>query len=366
MNAWKKQTVLAEHELPGTARHDPLAYLQNRTVDWLDHQLAARELLELDVASTPLVVEHEYPQGPDSGFETVSSRFCRARLPSSAGSTKPGQRACCCPAAPRCCRRGACPTQGTGRQPYLIMTDYRKARLFLVSSLALTMAGVGSALRANTAGDLQRVFFDPIDSLHSAQMIGSALGVAFLGFAFTIAIGSPLLDKIGMGRLLGASGACFIMGTLIVIFAGNMAQGAAIYNVIWVGMVITGIGWGLVETVINPLAATLYPEEKTARLNLVHAYWPGGIIVGGLIGLGIGQLNMGWQWKLAVVVIPATVVVIWMPEHEVSADRTRRWPESPPARRSVKWRTRFSSCGSFHVPNRGRRARARVNGWTSR
>jgi sugar phosphate isomerase/epimerase len=59
-NAWKKQTVLCEHELPGTARHDPLAYLQNRTVDWLDHQLAARELLPLDVPNTHLVVEHEY------------------------------------------------------------------------------------------------------------------------------------------------------------------------------------------------------------------------------------------------------------------------------------------------------------------
>ena len=33
---------------PGTARHDPLAYLQNRTVDWLDHQLAARELLDFE------------------------------------------------------------------------------------------------------------------------------------------------------------------------------------------------------------------------------------------------------------------------------------------------------------------------------
>ncbi len=60
-NAWKKQVVLAEHELPGTARHDPLAYLQNRTVDWLDHQLAARELLAIDPADTYLVVEHEYP-----------------------------------------------------------------------------------------------------------------------------------------------------------------------------------------------------------------------------------------------------------------------------------------------------------------
>ena len=62
VNAWKKQTVLCEHELPGTARHDPLAYLQNRSVDWLDHQLAARELLPLDVANTYLIVEHEYPR----------------------------------------------------------------------------------------------------------------------------------------------------------------------------------------------------------------------------------------------------------------------------------------------------------------
>ncbi len=61
-NAWKKQVILCEHELPGTAKHDALAYLQNRSVDWLDHQLAARELLSLDVANTHLVVEHEYPK----------------------------------------------------------------------------------------------------------------------------------------------------------------------------------------------------------------------------------------------------------------------------------------------------------------
>src|SRR5262245_24966912 len=60
LHAWKKQTVIAEHELPGTARHDPLAYLQNRSVDWLDHQLAARELLAIDPAKTHLVIEHEY------------------------------------------------------------------------------------------------------------------------------------------------------------------------------------------------------------------------------------------------------------------------------------------------------------------
>lgn len=61
VNAWQVQTSIAEHELPGTARHDPLAYLQNRTVDWLDHQLAARELLDVDFSTMPLIVEHEYP-----------------------------------------------------------------------------------------------------------------------------------------------------------------------------------------------------------------------------------------------------------------------------------------------------------------
>ena len=61
IHAWKKQIAICEHELPGTARHDPLAYLQNRTVDWLDHQLAARELLDINPADTYLVVEHEYP-----------------------------------------------------------------------------------------------------------------------------------------------------------------------------------------------------------------------------------------------------------------------------------------------------------------
>jgi sugar phosphate isomerase/epimerase len=61
VNAWLVQTSISEHELPGTAKHDPLAYLQNRSVDWLDHQLAARELLEADFSKMPLIVEHEYP-----------------------------------------------------------------------------------------------------------------------------------------------------------------------------------------------------------------------------------------------------------------------------------------------------------------
>ncbi|HXJ43117.1 MAG TPA: hypothetical protein VNH18_27805, partial [Bryobacteraceae bacterium] len=155
--------------------------------------------------------------------------------------------------------------------------DYNKSRIFLVSVLALFTAGVAASLRADVASDLQRIFFDPIDKAHSAQMIGSVLGVPFLGMAFTIAIGSPLLDLIGMALLLPLSAVCFIAGTLTIMFASSIASGGSVYNVIWAGAVITGIAWGLVETVINPLTATIYSDDKTARLNVLHAWWPGGL-----------------------------------------------------------------------------------------
>jgi MFS family permease len=184
--------------------------------------------------------------------------------------------------------------------------DYKKGRLMLVSILALVTAGVSAALRANTASDLQRVFFDPIDKAHSGEMIASILGIPFLGFALTIAIVSPLLDYIGMRLLLPLSGICFSIGMLTMIFA----KGAAVYDVIWYGALITGIGWGMVETVINPLIATLYPDEKTAKLNLLHAWWPGGLVIGGLLGVGLSQLGIGWQVKLALVLIPALSVVV--------------------------------------------------------
>ncbi|MCP5070940.1 MAG: hypothetical protein GY946_30620, partial [bacterium] len=114
-NAWKKQTVLCEHELPGTARHDPLAYLQNRTVDWLDHQLAARELLELDVAKTPLIVEHEYPPARLQDKETL-----RPILEGSIAFTRHIDRAA---ASMFALHRDLLPTrnipvQGVGRQAY--------------------------------------------------------------------------------------------------------------------------------------------------------------------------------------------------------------------------------------------------------
>jgi sugar phosphate isomerase/epimerase len=113
--AWLKQTVLCEHELPGTARHDPLAYLQNRSVDWLDHQLAARELLDLEVSKTHLIVEHEYPKARIQDKERL--------LPILAGSIaftrKVDEAAACMYALQHEVLAGqGIPVQGRGREAY--------------------------------------------------------------------------------------------------------------------------------------------------------------------------------------------------------------------------------------------------------
>lgn len=184
-----------------------------------------------------------------------------------------------------------------------------RRRLFIISVIALVTAGISFSLRSSIADALKTTFLDPIDPARSAEMLGSALGVAFLGFAFTIAIGSALLDLLGMGRLLGGASLCFIAGGILIettphaTAAGDLAP----FHWLYAGCLVTGMGWGLVETVINPLAATLYPEDKTHRLNVLHAWWPGGLIMGGLLGLGLGRLDLGWQAKYAVVFLPAVI-----------------------------------------------------------
>jgi sugar phosphate isomerase/epimerase len=115
LNAWKKQVAYNMHELPGTAKHDPLAYLQNRTVDWLDHQLAARELLKLDVANTPLVVEHEFPPA-----RTQDKEKLKPVLKGSLAFTRKIDEAAACMFALQneVMPAQGIPVQGNGRQAY--------------------------------------------------------------------------------------------------------------------------------------------------------------------------------------------------------------------------------------------------------
>jgi MFS family permease len=66
----------------------------------------------------------------------------------------------------------------------------------------------------------------------------------------------------------------------------------------------------MVETVINPLIATLYPDDKTTKLNHLHAWWPGGLIAGGLLGFALSRAGVGWQIKLAITLLPAVTFMI--------------------------------------------------------
>src|SRR5262249_44780388 len=79
------------------------------------------------------------------------------------------------------------------------------------------------------------------------------------------------------------------------------------YSVMAYSMLLAGFGNGLVEAVINPLIATMYPNEKTHKLNVLHSWWPGGLIIGGLLGYLMKQAGLSWQMQMGVVLIPAIV-----------------------------------------------------------
>jgi MFS family permease len=182
-------------------------------------------------------------------------------------------------------------------------------RLFWVSVLALFTSAFGAALRAATANDLKVEWIDPIAPLQSGALAGSALGAAFLGFAVTLFVAGALVDLVGMRRMMIGCGLCFILGTGLITGAGILASGMACYRVVWAGMLVSGVGWGLTEATINPLIARLYPADTTHRLNLLHAWYPGGLIAGGLVGVLMAAW-LPWQGILALILVPALAVIV--------------------------------------------------------
>src|SRR5690606_33054735 len=102
-------------------------------------------------------------------------------------------------------------------------------RLFFVANLSILMIGLGFAIRANIAGDIQMELFNPIDLARSGNMIGSVLGATFMGFALTLLFGSALVDHLGMKRMLLFAAFGFIVGSLIVVAASLAPPSASTY-----------------------------------------------------------------------------------------------------------------------------------------
>ena len=123
--------------------------------------------------------------------------------------------------------------------------------------------------------------------------------MAFFGFAASILVTSPMLDALGMRNLLYLAFGLHIVGVLGFIVAPS-------YTIMSADHAAAGFGNGLVEAVINPLIATMYPRRRRTNSTL-HAWWPGGLIIGGLCGDLMNQANLSWQMQMGVILIPTVV-----------------------------------------------------------
>jgi MFS family permease len=197
-------------------------------------------------------------------------------------------------------------------------------RLFLASCLALVTTSMVFSIRGDILDALGADFH------LNKQQLGLILSPAFWGFTLSILIGGSLVDYFGMRRLLALSSWGYIVAVLAIVFAPRPSAPVTPYYtdpgflLLYGGMLTLGLSQGLVEGVINPLCATLYPHDKTAKMNVLHAWWPGGLIVGGLsafaitkimgldqAGLSASAATLGWQIKLGLVLL-AAVGYLWM------------------------------------------------------
>ena len=165
-----------------------------------------------------------------------------------------------------------------------------KQKLFVTSCLSIGTAAMVFAIRGDVAGSLTAAF-----QITNEQM-GMIFSPAFWAFTIAIFISGNLVDVVGMRMLHMLSALGFILGVSLIILAPRPdAPVASLFDhpgtmLLYAGFFLFGLSHGLVEGVINPLMATIYSGEKTKRIIAVHAWWPGGLIIGGLLALALSTL----------------------------------------------------------------------------
>jgi fucose permease len=169
-----------------------------------------------------------------------------------------------------------------------------RSRLYAASCFALITIALTFGIRGDILSQLSQHF-----QLNNEQL-GWIAGAAFWGFTLSIFIGGQLCDLVGLGRLLALAFVGHVVGVLTTIFA----QG---FWTLWTATLLIGFANGLVEAAANPLIATVYPEQKTEKLNALHAWFPGGIVIAGVAAVGMTALDLNWQVKMTVVLVPAII-----------------------------------------------------------
>lgn len=168
------------------------------------------------------------------------------------------------------------------------------SRLFIASCVALITTAMCFSLRGDAVAAWSTQF-----NLTNEQ-VGLVNGTAFWGFTLAMMFGGPLVDSLGIGRILGLAFVGHLAGILLSIFAWD-------YTSLYVGTLLFGIANGSVEAACNPLVATLYPNDQTTKLNNFHVWFPGGLVIGGLVAFVFSKMGLGWKVQFATMLIPLAV-----------------------------------------------------------
>jgi fucose permease len=159
-------------------------------------------------------------------------------------------------------------------------------KLFNASCFALITTAMTFAVRAK----IELVFRE--DYGLTLEDIGIAFGPAFYGFTLAMIIGGFMVDLFGMKKIMNIAFITHLGGIVLTLFARD-------FTLLFLGTLLIGIGNGMVEAACNPLIATLYPNEKTKMLNRFHVWFPGGIVIGSVLGFLIVDI-MGLSWMVLV------------------------------------------------------------------
>ena len=197
-------------------------------------------------------------------------------------------------------------------------------QLFLASRIALIVTAITFAYRAALEGTWEKEF------TLTKEQVGWIFSPAFWGFTLAMIFGGPLCDILGMKRLVGLAFIGHVAGIIIYLIAKDATM-------LFVGTVCIGVGNGMVEAACNPLVVSLYPDNKTTMLNRFHVWFPGGIVIGGLISyLLLEQLKLDWRIMVAILFLPAVIygLMFW----KLTLPKTER------VENGVSTKEMFASC----------------------
>jgi MFS family permease len=191
-------------------------------------------------------------------------------------------------------------------------------RLLFAGFMAILAAGIGFAIRGAILDNWGSEFG------FTGAELGVISGAGFTGFCFGIIFGGVIADKIGYGKLVIAAFVFHILSAVITFAASPGMEKVMVFNYLFWGMFIFAVANGTLEAVANPLVATLFFRNRTHYLNILHASWPAGLVLGGIAGWFLDdKFHWHWKYQLALFLIPTVLYGLMflgqrMPKSEAS------------------------------------------------